>query len=140
MPPSASPRTKSKSTPTSRWSTLDKKSTKAFVDFCKRSAAEENIDFLALVKKYKKANAAGRVRYYHKICVQHLDPSTSVAPVNLDSCIVRAIRTTAEPALEANMKLSRQLFDAAELFINEIVDFDLLPKFQTRGRSNSSWA
>lgn len=140
MPANTSPRHKAKSAPTSRFSTLDKKETKAFLAFCKSSAAEENLDFLNLVKKFKKANAAGRVKYYHKICVQHLDPTSSVAPVNLDSNLLKAIRSEAEPALASGNKIPRTLFDAAESFIIEIVDFDLLPKFQTRSRANSSWA
>lgn len=140
MPANTSPRVKAKSAPPSRFSTLDKKETKAFQAFCKSSAAEENLDFLGLVKKFKKANAAGRTKYFHKISVQHLDPTSSVAPVNLDSSLLKAIRSTAEPALASGLKLPRTLFDEAELFITEIVDLDLLPKFQTRSRSNSSWA
>lgn len=140
MPPNTSPRAKAKSAPPSRFSTLDKKASKAFQAFCKSSAAEENLDFLNLVKKFKKANSAGRVKYFHKISVQHLDPTSSVAPVNLDCSLLKAIRNQAEPALASGLKLPRDLFDEAELFITEIVDLDLLPKFQTRSRSNSTWA
>jgi hypothetical protein len=139
MPSSHSQEPKAKSQPSSRFSSLDKKESKAFAEFCKRAAAEENLHFLALVRKFKKANAAGRTKYYHKIFVNHLEVTTSVEPINLDCSMLRAITNTAEGLLASHVKLPRTLFDEAEQFITEIVDLDLLPKFHTRSRSNSTW-
>lgn len=135
--PVTSPRKGTRSAPSSRFSSLDKKDTKAFVDFCKRAAAEENLVFLDLIKKYRKANAAGRVKYFHKIETSHLHPTTSISPVNLDSALLRRIRETVELANADQKKLPRDLFDEAEAFVTELVDTDLFPKWQTRSRSNS---
>jgi hypothetical protein len=138
MPSSGSPRKNDASEPSSRFSSLDKKQAKAFLDFCKKAAADENLAFLALVKKYRKANASGRVKYYHKIEVAHLHPTTSIAPVNLDASQLRAIQAQVDTSSKTQTKLPRTLFDEAESFIMELVDTDLLPKFQTRSRSNSN--
>lgn len=135
MPTSASSSPKQKERRFS-YETLDKKLSKEFVAFCKRSAAEENLQFLTLVKKYKKSNSATRAKLYFVIRDEHLGAVTSASPVNLDSECLEAIGRSAEKAISENGKFPKDLFDEAEEVIMALVYLDLIPKFQTRLRAS----
>jgi len=117
------------------YASLDKKLSKAFTDFCKRSAAEENLQFLTLVKKYKKSKSSTRAKLFYHIRDAHLGASTSANPVNLDIDCLEAISRKAEKAILSHGKLSKDLFDEAEEIIASLVNLDLLPKFQSRIRA-----